>query len=123
MRSQLSVTRILGAVIPLLVLGSATSQIVTPGCWRLDNSPACYVPGMGVNCGNYSCPHIIITNDPHSQCVSATRGRFECDYVDGPGSLCHMLLRTCSPPSGCVDTGEVHHVYYIKMAPAGAVCP
>lgn len=96
-------------------------------CHKITPTYACYVPGMGADCGDYSCPHNIITSEPIRRCelvASNERGQTTCetDY-SLLASLCHMELWTCAPPTGCAQTGIVHHVYYFNQKTTGPVCP
>jgi len=40
-------------------------------CFVTENTSACYIAGMGADCGSYSCPHIIIVSQAMKRCVGA----------------------------------------------------
>ncbi len=112
-----------------VTLGAVTPpEVIQPCCcYRENQTFACYIPGMGASCGDYSCPHDILTSEPVTRCVTASvgeRGKRNCDaHYEVPASLCEMLLKTCQPTSGCASTGIVHRIYYANQRVSGLGCP
>ncbi|RLS64926.1 MAG: hypothetical protein DWH96_02265 [Planctomycetota bacterium] len=55
----------LSIVLASVYLGASGAKAqIAPICFKGSKTQACYIPGMGVQCGDdYSCPHEIITNE------------------------------------------------------------
>jgi len=113
------------AILP--VERTAQAQLASCCCYKIKSTDACEIPGVGVSCGGYSCPHEVMTSEPVDRCEQVApkqRGRAECDVRDDVlASLCDMVLWSCVPPSGCVRTGVIHRVYYFNHQVIGPVCP
>lgn len=115
------------AIGSLFVLSAVGVSQETPGrCWQAEKCDACYVAGMGASCGNWSCPHLIVTSEPYEHCVQAdpgSPGNEHCTLSDEQASLCDMYLSACGPtPNSCVQTWVIHRTFYIPETPSGDTC-
>ncbi len=119
----LSIVCALGA---LVFSNSVDGQVAPCCCYVLEKTAACYIDGMGVNCGTYSCPHLILANETLYQCrgtENGEKGQENCvPNTQLLAALCDMRLCACSPTLGCVHSGIVHAIYHIHEVPSGMSC-
>jgi hypothetical protein len=123
-----SAALMLSIVLASVYLGASGAKAqIAPICFKGSKTFACYIPGMGVQCGDdYSCPHVIITNEAIQRCVptlTGESGQTGCELLDDQAALCHMVLRHCSAELGCVNSMIVHTVFYFQTGPSGPSCP
>ena len=118
--------RIACATVLLSWSTTVDAQVAPCCCYVLEKTGACYVDGMGVGCGSYSCPHLILANQTLYQCrvvESGEKGQENCvPNTQLLAALCDMRLCACSPTLGCVQTGVVHSLYHIHEVPSGMSC-
>ena len=112
-----------------LFTASALVQSNPPICYKLEEIGACYVAGMGVDCGDYSCPHQILLSDPVNVCVqigmgsTPEAGKTHCEIDIGlPVARCRRIMMRCVSPDGCEPTGFTSDIYYNSSKITGESC-